>query len=122
MGQMGSPVPAFMPPVKMPGQMSGMTGPMPGAMMPGMAMPGAMMPGAMPQGFPNAGGMFQSILGVTGQMGMQAGTVMPRAAGMVSLLTGGAQIAQILVSSRKQGCAIMVASAGLQIPEGGGGA
>jgi hypothetical protein len=111
MGLMATPVPAMMPPVQMPGT----TGSIAGATLPGSMMPGATMPG-----FPNGGGMFQSILGATGQMGMQAGTVMPRAAGMVSLLTGGAQIVQIIANSRKQGCAILLATAGTQIPEAGG--
>ena len=90
------------------------------------AMPGPGVPGAIPGAFPGlsgppiGGGMFQSILGVTGQMGMQAGTAMPRAAGLVTLLSGGAQIAQIIVANRKQGCAITLATAGTQIPEAGG--
>ena len=98
----------------------------PGSMMPGMMMPGmSSMMGSpsfgMPsQAFPGTGGTFQSILGVTGQMGMQAGSIMPRASGMIALLSGGAQIAQLLATSRKQGCVILLATAGTQIPEAGG--
>ena len=113
-----APSPAFMPPMQMPAAPGAM---MPGAMMPGTSpMMGSPSFGMPSPGFPGTGGTFQSILGVTGQMGMQAGTVMPRASGMIALLSGGAQIAQLLASSRKQGCVILLATAGTQIPETGG--
>jgi len=117
----GTPVSAFIAPV----QTSGLPGAvMPGSVMPGSIpgtpMPGTMMPGMMTPGLPGTGGMFQSILSVTGQMGMQAGTLMPRASGMVALLTGSAQIAQIIVLNRKQGCIITLETAGTQLSEAGG--
>jgi hypothetical protein len=123
-GPTGFPIPSFIAPPQMPGAaLPGNMTPgwmVQGGMAPGATPPGAMMPGATPPGVPGAGGMFQSILGVTGQMSMQAGSVMPRVVGMATLLSGGAQIAQIIVQSRKQGCAILLASAGLQLPEAGG--
>ena len=112
---MPAPIPGSMPAMPMPST----PGQPPGAMMPGQMM-GSPPFGAPPPGMPGSGGMLQSILGVTGQMGMQAGTMAPRAAGMIAMLTGGAQIAQIVANSRKQGCAILIATAGAQIPEAGG--
>ena len=97
--------PVFMPPL-----------PMPGMPTPGMQMAG--VPGM--QGLPGAGGMFQMLLGVTGQMGMQAETAMPRAAGKAMLLSGTAQLAQVILANRKPGCTLTLATAGTQIPEAGG--
>ncbi len=94
------------PPMQLPGA--------PGAMMAGPAM------GMQPPAMPGAGSMLQSVLGLTGQMGMQAGTAMPRAAGMAMIVSGGAQIAQNVLASRKQGCVLTLATAGTQIPEAGG--
>ena len=102
---------------------------MPPTQLPAMQMPGvpgamlqspAPMPGMQMPGLPGAGGMFQSLLGVTSQMGMQAETAMPRSAGIAMLLSGTAQLATVILANRKSGCTLTLATAGTQIPEAGG--
>ncbi len=46
----------------------------------------------------SGGGMVQMLLSATSMMGMQAGTAMPRSAGMLALVSGAAQIAMMISS------------------------
>jgi hypothetical protein len=106
--------------------------PPPGPMNPGIFQGGAppmqlpmqgMMPNPMPGMMPNPGtqgGMFQSVLGMTGQLGMQAGMAMPRMAPAASLLAAGTQVAQMILTSRKQACSITLGAAATPIPQAGG--
>ncbi len=100
--------PGFIPSPQMPGQMQ---------------MPGQLgLPGAMPPVMPGAtgGGMFQSLLGVTAQVGAQTGMMMPRAGGMLALVAGGAQIAQVIAANRRQTCTISLQATTAAIPASGG--
>jgi hypothetical protein len=125
-GRLGRRSETVQPPSLQPGMAFGQMSAVPPGLPPGLPMTPpnapnpAFMPGMQTPGFPASGGMFQSILGLTGQMGMQAGAAMPRAAGMLTLLSGGAQIAQAIVTARKQGCGITLATVEAQIPEDGG--
>jgi len=90
---------------------------------PPMSMPSlssSMLPGMPMPGLPGSAGMFQSLLGVGGQMGMQAGSAMPRAAGFAMLFSGTAQITQAILANRKPACSVTMATAATQLPETGG--
>jgi hypothetical protein len=91
---------------------------LPGMAMPPMQMPGMPLPGVV--GLPSTGGMFQSLLGATAQMGVQAETAMPRAAGMAMLVSGTVQIAQIILANRRPGCTLTLATDSARTPESGG--
>jgi hypothetical protein len=51
---------------------------------------------------------------------MQVGGAMPRTAPMMILFSGAAQIAQVVLTNRKQGCTPMIAASGTRVPEAGG--
>jgi len=53
-------------------------------------------------------------------MGMQASMTMPRAAGMLMIFSGVAQVAQAVLSNRKQSCNATIAPSGTFVPEAGG--
>ncbi len=71
-------------------------------------------------GLPAGGGMLQSLLGVTSQLGAQAGMAMPRSAGLILLVSGGAQIAQIVAANCKQSCFITLDATSARVPVAGG--
>jgi hypothetical protein len=138
-GMMGGSNPAFMASNPMGGSGVGMPGAgmqglgmqglgMQGLGMPGMGMQGMGMQGMGMQGmsfigqqpgFGGRGSMLQAMLGVTGQMGGQLAMAMPRAAGLLAMVAGGAQVAQVIVANRKQSCSISLDSTNLQIPAAG---
>jgi hypothetical protein len=105
--------PAFMAPSPMP------MAPTPSFGMPGMAMPGA-MPNMPLMAQPMGTGMIQSLLGITSQLSAQAGMAMPRSAGMMVLVAGSAQIAQIIAANHKPSCTIALDSTSAKIPAAGG--
>ena len=91
-----------------------------GGVAPGMAVGMGTLPAAGPGMMPVGGGMWQSLLGVTGQVGAQTAIMMPRTAGIMVLLSGGAQIAQAIAANRKQSCSIALDSTSKKAPAGGG--
>lgn len=82
---------------------------------PFMGQPGMPMGGGM-----GSGGMFQSLAGVVGSMGAQSSMMMPRASGFIVLAAGGAQIASILATNRKQACTIRLDAPPARAPAAGG--
>ena len=111
------------------GTPGGVPGSLPGGL-PGSlpAMPFQPQPGVLPMGFGGnvmgatsiGGSMLQSVAGVVGTMGAQSAMMMPRASGFIVLAAGGAQVAQILASKRKQACTIALDAAPAKAPASGG--
>jgi hypothetical protein len=93
--------------------------PLPGAM-PGVNLPGAMPFMSQPTAMPPGTGMFQALLGTTSQLSAQAGMAMPRSAGLMVLLAGGAQIAQVIAANHKPSCTITLDTTSARIPAAGG--
>jgi hypothetical protein len=73
---------------------------------------------AMP--VPGGGGLWQSLLSVTSQIGAQSTMMMPRASGIIVLAAGGAQIAQVIASNRKTSCTLSLDTDRIRIPAAGG--
>jgi hypothetical protein len=87
---------------------------------PFMGQPFQTQPGLPMGGGMGGGGMFQSLAGVVGSMGAQSSMMMPRASGFIVLAAGGAQIASILATNRKQACTISLDAPPARVPAAGG--
>jgi hypothetical protein len=115
-----SPGTGMMPP-GMPGVMPQMPiGGQPFMPQPVMGQPFQTQPGLPMGGGMGGGGMFQSLAGVVGSMGAQSSMMMPRASGFIVLAAGGAQIASILATNRKQACTISLDAPPARAPATGG--